>query len=77
MGNKKNKKKPMRMLDRWVMDEKMFPEDPIGIEKQNGPFITYHSNVNKSIEGECHNGKPIGKWTYYDKNGFITKIEEY
>ena len=41
----------MRMLDRWAMDEKMFPEDPIGIEKQNGPFITYHSNGTKSIEG--------------------------
>ena len=67
----------MRMLDRWAMDEKMFTEDPLGKENQNGLFITYHSNGNKSIKGECDNGNPIGKWIYYDKDGFITKIDEY
>ena len=60
----------MRMLDRWAMDEKMFPEDPIGIEKQNGPFITYHSNGTKNIRDIWETN---WKMDFYDKNGFITK----
>ena len=75
---KKNKKdKPMSMLDRWAMDEKMFPGNPLGLEKQNGPFTTYHPNGNKRCEGNCDDGTPIGKWTYYNDDGTIRKVEEY
>ena len=65
------------MLDRWALDEKMFPDDPLGIEKLHGPFITYHSNGKKRIEGQCDNGKPIGKWTYFNNDGSTMKVEEY
>ena len=67
----------MSMLERWAMDEKMFPDDPIGIEKLHGPFIRYHSNGKKRLEGQCDNGIPVGKWTYYKDDGSIKKTKEY
>ena len=55
----------------------MFPRNPLGLEKQNGPFTTYHPNGNKRCEGNCDDGTPIGKWTYYNDDGSIRKVEEY
>jgi len=33
------KNKPMSMLERWGMDEKMFPGNPLGLEKAESPWV--------------------------------------
>jgi len=33
------KNKPMSMLERWGMDEKMFPGNPLGLEKVESPWV--------------------------------------
>ena len=33
------KNKPMSMLERWGMDEKMFPGSPLGLEKLESPWV--------------------------------------
>ena len=65
------------MLDRWRMDEEMYPDNILGLEPQNGPFTTYHPDGQKRVEGNCDNGIPIGKWTYYNEDGSIKKVEEH
>ena len=74
---KNSKPKKGSMLDRWRMDEEMYPSNPLGMEKQDGPFTLYYDDGQKRLEGICDNGKPIGKWTYYNENGSIDEEKEY
>ena len=55
----------------------MYPDNILGLEPQNGPFTTYHPDGQKRVEGNCDNGIPIGKWTYYNEDGSIKKVEEH
>ncbi|MEM6724806.1 MAG: hypothetical protein AAF598_12255, partial [Bacteroidota bacterium] len=43
--------------------------------KQHGIKLTFHPNGNIEIRAEWKNGKPTGKWLYYDEtNTLIKKI---
>ena len=56
---KNSKPKKGSMLDRWRMDEEMYPSNPLGMEKQDGPFTLYYDDGQKRLEGICDDGKPI------------------
>ena len=73
--SKKNKQ--LSMLERWALDEKMFPENPLGLEPQDGSFTLYYDDGQKRLDAECNNGKAIGKWTYYNEDGSLLRIETY
>lgn len=48
------------------------------IYKNNIVFATFFYKNGKIFKkGELHNGMPIGKWYYYNKNGFLSDIREY
>ena len=59
------------------MDEDKFLNELLDFKTQNGPFILYHRNGKKSCEGNCKNGKPVGKWFFYNEDGSMKKIKEY
>ena len=65
------------MLERWALDEEMFPENPLGLEPQDGPFTLYYDGGQKKLDAECDKGKPIGKWIFYNEDGSIRKIEDH
>ena len=65
------------MLERWKWEEDNYMDNILGLEPQNGPFTTYHPDGQKRVEGNCDNGIPIGKWTYYNEDGSIKKVEEH
>tara|TARA_B100000287_G_C20360899_1_gene673790 strand:- start:18 stop:251 length:234 start_codon:yes stop_codon:yes gene_type:complete len=77
MGDKKPKKGSMSMLERWKFDEDNFMDDLFGTKSQNGPVTLYYPNGEKKGEGVCVKGKLVGKWTYYNEDGSIKKVEEY
>ena len=74
---KEIKPKKGSMFDRWRMDEEMEPGNPLGLVKQDRPFTLYYDDGQKRLEGICDDGKPIGKWTYYNENGSVDKVDEY
>lgn len=69
--------KQFSMLERWAIDEAMYPGNPLGMEKAEGPWISYYDNGQKKIEGAFKNGREFGKWTYFNPDGSIKKIENY
>ncbi len=39
----------------------------------NGLYVDWHANSQKLSEGFYQDGKKEGLWTYWDKNGKVTK----
>tara|TARA_Y100000591_G_C21771353_1_gene665743 strand:- start:704 stop:925 length:222 start_codon:yes stop_codon:yes gene_type:complete len=71
------KEKQLSMLERWAIDEEMYPDNILGMEKAEGPWVSYYGNGNKKIEGQFENGREVGRWTYYNEDGSVKKIKEY
>ena len=71
------KKKQLSMLERWAIDEEMYPENILGWEKAEGPWASYYDNGNKKIEGQFKNGREVGEWVYYNLDGSIKKIKNF
>ena len=46
-------------------------------EALNGPFVQYHDNGKKAIEGTYKNNMKTGTWTYWHKNGKRQREENY
>ena len=67
----------MSMLERWAYDEEHYMDNLFGLEKAEGPWVSYYANGIKKIEGQFENGREIGKWTFYNKDGSIKEIKKY
>ncbi len=46
-------------------------------EPFTGRHVTYYENGQKESDGNYKEGKADGLWTYWDKDGNITKTETY
>jgi len=44
--------------------------------KENGKWIYYHSNSEKSAEGVYNNGVKKGAWNYYTDEGILNSTED-
>lgn len=44
---------------------------------RQGPHIVYHPNKNVSVKGSYYKGKKHGSWTFFDKEGAISKVDYY
>ena len=44
---------------------------------KHGPYFRYFIDGKKCIEGNCENGRPVGKWYRYHINGEVERINEY
>ena len=71
------KKNQLSMLDRWALDEEMFPGNPLGLEKLEGLWVSYYDNGQKKEEGVYKNGREVGKWTFYNGDGSVKEVKEY
>ena len=63
------------MFDRWRIDEES--GNPIPLEPYEGHLEEKYDNGNLKAEGYCKNGKQVGKWTYYNEDGSLLRIETY
>ena len=52
-------------------------KDEMGYLIRNGKRTKWYENGQKQYEGTFKDGKPVGKWTYYNENGSVDKVEEY
>ncbi len=52
-------------------------EDEIIKFKRDGYWISYYDGIRKLSEGNNKNNKKVGKWRYYNKEGKLTKEENY
>ncbi len=43
----------------------------------DGPYVSYYPSGAKQTEGMCSKGHAVGKWTWYNEDGSINKIEDY
>jgi len=67
----------MSMLERWAYDEEHYMDNLLGLEKAEGPWVSYYDNGQKKEEGMYNNGREVGKWTFYNEDGSVKKIKEY
>ncbi len=67
----------LSMLERWKIDEEMFPGNPLGLVKAEGPWVSYYDNGMKKIEGQYKNGREVGKWVYYNEDGSVKETKEF
>jgi len=44
---------------------------------KEGPFILYHPDGSKMLQGQYHNGKQTGEWTMWYTNGRIRSSDHY
>ena len=44
-------------------------QDSNGTVVRHGPFIEWHANGQKSVEGAYEHGKQTGRWTLWDERG--------
>ncbi len=44
---------------------------------EDGPFVNFHDNGKKRLEGAYKHGERIGKWTHYDRNGLVEWVDDY
>ena len=66
----------MSMFERWAYDEEHYMDNLLGLEKAEGPWVSYYDNGQKKEEGNYNDGKQVGKWIYYNSDGSIEKTEE-
>ncbi|HEY9158442.1 toxin-antitoxin system YwqK family antitoxin [Candidatus Binatus sp.] len=48
-----------------------------GQEVKEGPYVLYHDDGSKMIQGEYHDGKQTGEWTMWYDNGQKQSIDHY
>ena len=51
----------MSMLERWAYDEEHYMDNLLGLEKAEGPWVSYYDNGQKKEEGMYKNGYEVGK----------------
>ena len=48
-----------------------------GQDVKEGPFVVYHDDGSKMIQGEYHDGKQNGVWTQWYDNGQMSSVDHY
>jgi antitoxin component YwqK of YwqJK toxin-antitoxin module len=48
-----------------------------GQDVKEGPFVVYHDDGSKMIQGEYHDGKQNGEWTQWYDNGQMSAVDHY
>jgi antitoxin component YwqK of YwqJK toxin-antitoxin module len=48
-----------------------------GQDVKEGPFVVYHDDGSKMIQGEYHDGKQTGEWTRWYDNGQMSSVDHY
>lgn len=62
------------------MDDDLFCrkiEAKDGMHVPHGPYVSYHSNGQKSADGQYVDGFRFGLWTFYDEAGKVTGRTEF
>ena len=67
----------MSMLERWAYDEEHYMDNLLGLEKAEGPWVSYYDNGQKKEEGMYKNGFEVGKWTFYNEDGSVKEVKEH
>ena len=48
-----------------------------GQDVKEGPFVIYHDDGSKMLQGEYHDGKQTGEWTRWYDNGQKASVDHY
>lgn len=64
-----------RAAAEYNADNKLFAMGAKIDGKQNGPYVYFHPNGERSAEGAFDHGKKVGTWKYYEEDGSLTSIE--
>ncbi len=48
-----------------------------GADVKEGPYVLYHEDGSKMIQGEYHDGKQSGEWTMWYDNGQKKSVDHY
>lgn len=48
-----------------------------GQDVKEGPYVLYHDDGSKMLEGEFHDGKQSGEWTMWYDNGQKKSVDHY